>query len=252
MKYKYVYGILVFLVLLLWILVDRFFAPFFIPNPSNTLKEFTLLIGNGELVINLLISLTRALVGFSLASLFAVSIGIFIGWNKNIYLYFEPFIEFFRALPMVAIIPYVIFILGIGEVSKFFIISFACFWPIFINTIHGVKDIDPILLKVAKTMNLKPVELFYKIVLPATSPSIFTGMKISLPISLILMVTAEMMAGNSGLGFMIVEGQRTLNIEKMTIGILTVGLLGYLLNKIIFLIIDKRLLKWYYIGKKKI
>jgi NitT/TauT family transport system permease protein/sulfonate transport system permease protein len=127
---------------------------------------------------------------------------------------------------------------------KLAVIMFGSLWPILINTIHGVRGIDPILIDTGRTFNLSQKKLLTKIIIPGASPSIVTGMRISLAIALILAVTVEMIAGNDGLGFCIIDWERSFRFTEMYAGIFTLGILGYLIN-FLFMKIESKVMRWY-------
>lgn len=252
MKHKIIVKLTSLLFLIaIWIALSENLPTIILPKPYEVAKQILDPAYLMDLFLNFVTSSTRIAIGLSIAILLAVPAGVLIGWNDVLNDFFELEIEFFRALPIVALIPLIIFILGIGDTSKIFVISFGCFWPILINTIQGVKSIDNIHIKVAKTMGADQFDIFFKIIMPASSPYIFTGIKVSLSISLILMVVSEMIAGNNGLGYMLVESVRTYNTERMMISLILIGVFGYILNRIFDFVVSRKILKWYYIDKRK-
>jgi ABC-type nitrate/sulfonate/bicarbonate transport system permease component len=152
-------------------------------------------------------------------------------------------IEFLRPMPSVAIIPVAILLLGIGDGMIVAVTVYASLWPILINTIDGVKQIDPVLVQTGRVFGLSPWRLLRSIILPAASPYIVTGLRISLAIALILVTTAEMIAGWRGLGFYILDEERSLRNSHMYAGIIVVSLLGYFLNRL-FLLMEARMMRW--------
>jgi ABC-type nitrate/sulfonate/bicarbonate transport system permease component len=155
----------------------------------------------------------------------------------------EALIEFLRPMPSVAIIPVAILLLGIGDGMIVAVTVYASIWAILINTIEGVRHIEPTLIDTARTFGLRPRRILWQVILPAASPYIVTGLRISLSIALILVTTAEMIVGSSGLGFFILDEERSMNSGNMYAGIILVALLGYTLNRV-FLTIEAKTMRW--------
>jgi ABC-type nitrate/sulfonate/bicarbonate transport system permease component len=203
-------------------------------------KAFT---GSGTLLTQLLPSLGRILGGFALAVLVAIPLGLLMGTVPLVYRLLEPITEFIRPIPSSAYIPVAILILGIGNEMKVFVIFLACTFPILLNTYGGVRGVDPVLIDTGRTFGLKRKSALWQIVMPASMPSILTGMRISLGIALIVAVVAEMITGNSGIGYYILDMQRIFRVQEMFAGIFTLGLLGFLIN-FVFLRIESHFLHW--------
>ncbi|HWH79652.1 MAG TPA: ABC transporter permease, partial [Candidatus Binatus sp.] len=152
-------------------------------------------------------------------------------------------IEFLRPMPSVAIIPVAILLLGIGDSMIISVTVYASVWPILINTIDGVRHIDATLVNTGRTFGLRRGQILRQIIVPAAAPFIVTGLRIGLSISLILVTTAEMIAGSKGLGFFILDEERAMNSANMYAGIVVVALLGYTLNRF-FLAVEARAMAW--------
>jgi ABC-type nitrate/sulfonate/bicarbonate transport system permease component len=155
----------------------------------------------------------------------------------------EPLTEFIRPIPSSAYIPVAILFLGIGDEMKIFVIFLACLFPVLLNTFGGVRGIDPVLIDTGRTFGVSRLTTLWQIVLPASLPNILTGMRISLGLSLIVGVVAEMISGNSGIGYFILNNQRIFRVPEMFAGIFTLGLLGFLIN-LLFLRLESHLLRW--------
>ena len=152
-------------------LVDEVFLPPF----TTVIGAFADLVGSGGLADHLAASLSRALVGFSVAVVVAVPLGVAIGWYKPVADLLNPILEVFRNTAALALLPVFVLILGIGETSKIALVIYACTFPILLNTISGVRTVDPLLIKSARSLGLPSYRLFQKVVLPAAVPTIFTG-----------------------------------------------------------------------------
>ena len=199
--------------------------------------------GKGTLIVQLLPSLGRIFGGFVLAVIVAVPLGLLMGTVPLVYRLLEPITEFIRPIPSSAYIPVAILFLGIGNEMKIFVIFLACTFPILLNTYGGVRGVDPVLIDTGRTFGLSRVKALWQIILPASMPSILTGMRISLGIALIVAVVAEMITGNSGIGYFILDMQRIFRVPEMFAGIFTLGLLGFLIN-FAFLRIESHFLRW--------
>ncbi len=230
---------------ILWELVVRlgFVMPYLLSPPSAVITTLIGLLVSGDMPTHILYSLYRALGGFALAALIAIPLGIAMGWSKKADDLASPLIELFRPLPVVALIPVAILWLGIGNTSKIALIAFACFFPILLNTISGVRDVDVTLVKVARSMGAGNREVLRRVMFPGALPSILVGLRISLAVSLIVLVVMEMIGSAHGVGYFIYTSKLTFRTEEMYAGILAIGLIGYTLNEIM-MIITRRLLVW--------
>jgi ABC-type nitrate/sulfonate/bicarbonate transport system permease component len=175
--------------------------------------------------------------------LVAVPLGLLMGTISLCYRLLEPITEFIRPIPAAAYIPIAILFLGIGNEMKIFVVFLACLFPILLNTYGGVRGVDPVLVDTGRTFGVSRLKALWHIVFPAALPSILTGMRISLGISLIVAVVSEMIAGNSGIGYFILDMQRIFRVPDMFAGIFTLGLLGFLIN-FVFLKVEQHFLRW--------
>jgi ABC-type nitrate/sulfonate/bicarbonate transport system permease component len=189
-------------------------------------------------------SLRRLGVGYVIATACAVAVGLAMGVWRRMYLLFEPLVELLRPIPSPAYLPMAILFLGIDDGMKVFMVAFASFFPILLNTVSGVRSVDPVLVDTARTFGLKRAQIVWRIVLPASAGYILTGMRISLAIALIVTVIAEMVAGNSGIGFYILNAQRSYLVPEMYAGVIALALLGFGLNKG-FVALEHLALRWH-------
>lgn len=199
---------------------------------------------SGELLRHLGVSLWRAALGYAAAAVFAVALGVAMGYWRRVYAAFEITIEFLRAVPPPAVIPLAMVFLGIGDALKVFIIFFSCVFPILVNTVDGVRGVDPVLIRTARTFGLSRLQTVWRVILPVAAPSIMTGLRIATAIALILTVISEMIGATSGIGYFILGSQRTLQISEMYAGIIVLALTGYAINRA-FLLVDGRLMAWH-------
>jgi NitT/TauT family transport system permease protein len=231
--------------LLLWEIAPRahWVEPAFLPPFSEVLRTAWQLLKNGQLAQNVGASLSRSLVGFTLAILYAVPLGLLIGWNRRLAATVSPFLEMLRNTAALALLPVFILLLGIGEASKIAIVLYSCSFPILLNTVSGVRGTDPLLIKSARTMGLSQLQLFYKVILPSAVPTIFVGIRLAGAYSLVVLVAAEMIGAKAGLGYLIIYSQYNFQIPEMYVGIITIMLLGVSFNQILSHI-ERRLTRW--------
>ena len=189
-------------------------------------------------------SLGRLALGYAIAVVVAVAVGVPLGLSRTLRRATSPLVEFLRAIPPPALLPFAIVVLGVGNAGKVFLIAFVCVWPVLLNTIDGITGIDPTLNDTARVYGVSGRQRLLQIVLPAASPQIFAGMRTSLSLALILMVISEMVASTNGIGFFVLQAQRSFAIPEMWSGILLLGLLGYLLN-VAFMLVERRVLAWH-------
>lgn len=220
-------------------LVDRVFLPPF----SDVADAFAVLAGNGQLWEHISASLTRAFSGFAIAVVATIPLGIAIAWYRPIAEFLNPILELFRNTAALALLPVFILILGIGETSKVALVIYASSFPILLNTITGVRTVDPLLIKSAQSLGLPPLRLFQKVILPAAVPSIFTGLRMAAASSILVLIAAEMVGSKAGLGYMITAAQLNFQIPNMYAGIVAIALVGLVFNAILESI-ERRLSRW--------
>jgi ABC-type nitrate/sulfonate/bicarbonate transport system permease component len=216
----------------------------FFPPASAILATFVGITLSGDVLGHVGVSLWRAGLGYALAAVAGIALGVAMGYWRRVWEAGELVVELLRAVPPPAIIPVAIVFLGIGDQMKVFIIFFTCSFPILVNTIDGVRGVDPVLLRTARTLGLSGAAILWKVVLPAASPFIATGLRIALAIALILVVISELVGATSGIGYFILDAQRSFQVPRMYAGMLVLALLGYLLNRA-FLAADRHLLGWH-------
>jgi ABC-type nitrate/sulfonate/bicarbonate transport system permease component len=188
-------------------------------------------------------SLRRLFAGYFLAVALAVSIGLAMGVWRWFFLLAEPLVEFLRPIPSPAYLPMAILFLGIDDTMKVFMVAFAAFFPILLNTVSGVRAVDPVLLETGKTFGYGRWQIVKQILLPASASFVLTGMRISLAIALIVTVIAEMVAGNSGIGFYVLNAQRSFLVPEMYAGVIALAFVGFGLNKL-FVFAEHAAMHW--------
>jgi ABC-type nitrate/sulfonate/bicarbonate transport system permease component len=240
-------GVVVLLALaLLWEAAGRgaWVHKVLLPPLSAVLATLYDAVASGEIPRHLAVSLWRAAAGYALAALAGIALGIAMGYWRRAYEACEITIELLRAVPPPAIIPLAMVFLGIGDGLKVFVIFFACVFPILVNTIDGVRSVDPVLVRTARTFGLGAGRTVWKVIVPVAAPYIMTGLRVATAIALILTVISEMIGATSGIGYFILGAQRTMHITQMYAGILVLALTGYAINRG-FLALDGRLMAWH-------
>lgn len=232
------------LVLVGWAAWSAAADSFYFPPLTEILETFADLWLFDRVTSDVLPSLGRLGAGYVIAVIAAVVLGIPLGMSAAARRGASPIVEFLRAIPPPALIPFAIVVIGVGNGMKVFIIAFVCVWPVLLNTIDGITGIDPTLEDTSRVYGLSRRERLRHVILPAASPQIFAGMRTSLSLALILMVISEMVASTNGIGFFVLQSQRSFAIPEMWSGIVLLGLLGYLLN-LIFLLAERRTLAWH-------
>lgn len=170
--------------------------------------------------------------------------GLLIAWSTMIEDFFDPIIELIRPLSTFALIPIFFLWFGIGNVSKVMIIFKACFFPIVLNTIAGIKGVDKKLIQAARSLGANERQVWLQVLLPSALPMIITGLRISTAISMMALVGVEMLASDSGLGFLVIDAQRTFDTERVFAGIIVLSVLGFSLDRLARKI-QRRLLSWH-------
>ncbi|MCM2532352.1 ABC transporter permease [Neobacillus pocheonensis] len=238
-------SIVILLLLILWETAPRiglvdstFFPPF-----SKVAESWWGLLISGDLYAHFQASILRSFIGFGLGIVIAIPLGIVIGWYPLANELLNPLLELFRNTAALALLPVFILLLGIGETSKISIVLFACIFPILLNTINAVRNVDPLLIKSAKSMGLPSYKLFYKVILPASIPTIFTGIRMAAASSILVLIAAEMVGAKEGLGYLINYSQQNFQIPQMYAGILTISLLGVAINYLL-VSLERRFSSW--------
>jgi len=199
---------------------------------------------DGTLPGHLLATFWRQLLGYGIAVILGIGLGLVMGYYRFFYNLFEPLVEVLRPIPGPAYLPVLVLFVGIGNEMKVILVLIASFFPVLLNTYAGVRGVDVIQLDTARTFGLTTLQTFRELILPAASPQILTGMRISLAISLILAILGEMIASNDGLGYFTLLAQRTFKLPEMYAGLFTLALFGYLMNRV-FLLGEARLVRWH-------
>lgn len=205
---------------------------------------------DGDLLTNTMVSLARSGAAFAIAVVFAIPLGLFMGTYPRFESFVDALLQLFRQTSALAIYPIFILLFGLGETSKITIICWAAFFPLLLNTISGVKLVDPRQIEMVRVFGASKAQLFRRVVLPAAAPSIFVGLRLSATMSLLLLVAAEMIGAKSGLGFLIINAQYNFEIPLMFAAIVVLALIGLLANGVL-LALQRFICRWETAGRTK-
>ena len=214
-----------------------------LPGPLAVLERAGQLISNGSLLNDTLASVRRVLIGFALGTLLAIPVGFLMGWYTVARGLMEPYVQFFRTIPPLAMIPLAIVFLGIGEVPKVFVITLAAFLVSVISTYQGVVNVDKVLINAARVLGASDAQVFRRVVIPASSPFILVGMRTGLGAAWSTLVAAELIAAQEGLGHRMQQAQVYYDLETIFVALITIGLTGLVMDRIL-LRLEARLTAW--------
>jgi NitT/TauT family transport system permease protein len=214
-----------------------------LPGPLAVLDQFRVLIADGTLVSDTAASLRRVLLGFALGSVVAVPVGFLMGWYKVARGLIEPYVQFFRTIPPLAIIPLAIVLMGIGETPKVFVIFLAAFLSSVIATYQGVVSVDNTLINAARVLGAKDFTVFRRVVVPASTPFILVGMRIGLGSAWATVVAAELIAAQQGLGYRMQQAQTYYDLATIFVSLITIGVIGLVMDRVL-LWTESRLTGW--------
>ena len=223
-----------------WILALNGFQ---FPTPPEVVQKAIQLWGAGILQQDILASLGRVLAGFLLGSAAAIPVGFLMGWDTVARGLFEPWIQFFRTIPPLALLPLVLVLLGIGEIPKIFVIFLAAFLACVISTYQGVVNVDRTMINAARVLGAKDGTIFAKVVVPASTPFILVGMRVGLGSAWATLVAAELLAAQAGLGYRMQQAQLYYDLATIFVGIVMIGILGLVMDRLL-LFAETKLTGW--------
>jgi NitT/TauT family transport system permease protein len=238
-----IFSLVLFLLLWFFVTSQEYVNKLFLPEPQQIILVLIDMLKSRELLHNIYVSLIRVALGFAIGAGMAIPLGLLMGWYRIFQGFVDPIIEFFRPIPPLAFIPLAILWFGIGEESKIFVIWLGTFFPILINVIAGIREVDPVLIKAAYTLGAKDRHIFFEVCLPASLPFILAGLRIGLATGWTCLVAAELIAARAGLGFMIADARRYFRTDIVMLGIVVIGVIGILLDRILR-IIETKLTDW--------
>ncbi len=219
------------------------FAAYQLPPPLEVLGAAGGLASRGLLQAHVLATTTRVLVGFAVGAAAALVLGILIGLSTRLDRFFDPTLQAVRTVPTLAWAPLLLLWMGIDEPPKLTLIAIGAFFPVYVNLVAGVRGVDRKLVEVGRIYNLTPFAIARRIVLPASLPSVLTGLRLGMSQAWLFVVVAEMIASTRGLGFVLTDSQNTARADLMVVAMLTLALLGKA-SDMLLRIVESRLLTW--------
>ena len=225
------------------VVVLKLFNPIFLPGPWLVLGSILDMAVRGTLWIHLAATLERVAMGFGVGATLGVALGLAAGQLTPVRNVIEPLVELLRPIPPLALLPMFIVWVGIGEASKIGFITYATFFPIFLTTVTGVRQIDPLLVRAAQSLGARGVALFTRVILPAALPDILTGLRLGVALAFFVIVISEFIGAEHGLGYLINDGRNFFLVPQMLGAAVVLGLLGYAGNALVRLL-ERRLTRW--------
>jgi ABC-type nitrate/sulfonate/bicarbonate transport system permease component len=225
------------------VVVFQLFNPIFLPGPWLVVGSLVELGAKGQLWIHVRATLERVAVGFGTGAGLGVALGLAAGQLRVVRDLVEPVVEMLRPIPPLAVLPLFIVWVGIGEPSKVGFITYATFFPIFLTTVTGVRQIDPLLLRAARSLGARGPRLFLRVILPAALPDILTGLRLGVALAFFVIVISEFIGAEHGLGYLINDGRNFFLVPQMLGAAVVLGLLGYAGNGLVRLL-ERRLTRW--------
>lgn len=231
-------------ILLLWyaIRLSGLVNPALVPAPHAVAEKFGEL-ARTRLPMDIWMSTQRVLLGVTLGVALAVPVGFCLGWYEGVRTFIEPVINFFRALPPIALIPLVIVYFGIGELAKTIILFYASFFAGVIVMYEGIAQISPIYIKVARTLGAKDMEIFRKVIVPLTIPHILTAIRVALGVAWATLVASELIAAQQGLGALIQNASSFFQLDVIYVGIICIGAIALVMDTVLRMV-SRRLVAW--------
>jgi len=218
-------------------------SPALVPTPGEVLTRFWSLLWQGTLAVDIFMSTQRVVIGVALGIALAVPVGFVLGWYRQVRSFIDPLINFFRALPPIALIPLVIVYFGIGEPAKIVILFYASFFAGVIVMYEGIAQISPIFVRVARTLGASDGEIFRKVIIPMAVPHVLTALRVALGVAWATLVASELIAAQQGLGAVIQDAAAFFQLDIIYVGIICIGFIALLMD-IVLRVVTRRLLSW--------
>ena len=237
--------VLVGAALVIWEAAARsgMWSPLLFPSLGKIFRELGLFFTKTEMLLEIQVSLERALGGFALAAAAGILLGIVMGRSRFVAGLLDPLFSGTYAVPKLALFPIFIFVFGIGSLSKVALVFLECLYPIVIMTYAGAREVNRVLLWSAQNMGASRAAILRRVVIPATTPFIFAGFRVAVPVAMIVVVITEMVASADGLGYQVIYAMSSLRTDRMLAVVIVIAALGYALDKAVVLLRD-RLIYW--------
>lgn len=232
-------------IIVAWWVASSGSSSLYFPPLSEILEAFRGLWLFSHVQSDVVPSLTNLAAGFIIASLVGVMIGFVLGLTPMLWRVTLPIVEFFRAVPAVTVLPILLLLFGLTPETRVSVVVYGCLWPVLLNTIDGVRSVDPLVKDVARSYQVSRSVWLSRIVLPAAAPQIVAGMRTALSLGITLIILSELIGATNGIGYTILQAQRRFEPTELWAGILLLGLLGYLSN-VAFRVVESRLLRWHH------
>jgi NitT/TauT family transport system permease protein/taurine transport system permease protein len=220
------------------------FNPFLIPPPLEVIRTAIPMLLSGEIIADVAISMVRILVGFTVGSLTAIVLGVLLGRVQLLHDLLDPVIELLRYLSPTAMIPIAVIWFGIGELSKYFLIFWGTFFIVLINTIAGVWRAPIARQRAAECLGANQIQIFVLVVIPSAAPYIVTGMRIAMASSFMSIIPAEILAADSGIGYLLQKSSMLLQTNRIFVALLTICVLGFVVDRIFRFLVDRTLTRF--------
>jgi NitT/TauT family transport system permease protein len=217
--------------------------PSLVPTPHQVARKFWELLTTARLPLDILMSTQRVFLGVMLGIAAAVPVGFLLGWYRNVRRFIDPLLNFFRALPPIALIPLVIVYFGIGEPAKVIILFYASFFAGVIVMYEGIAQISPIYVRVSRTLGATDGEIFRKVIVPLTVPHMLTALRVALGVAWATLVASELIAAQQGLGALIQNASSFFQLDIIYVGIICIGLIALVMD-LVLRMLSRRLVAW--------
>ena len=233
------------IVVLLWygVVYSGLVNPSLVPTPHQVATKFWELLTTARLPLDILMSTQRVFIGVTLGIALAVPVGFVLGWYRDVRRFIDPLLNFFRALPPIALIPLVIVYFGIGEPAKIVILFYASFFAGVIVMYEGIAQISPIYVRVSRTLGATDGEIFRKVIVPLTVPHLLTALRVALGVAWATLVASELIAAQQGLGALIQNASSFFQLDIIYVGIICIGVIALLMD-LLLRTLSRRLVAW--------
>ena len=233
------------LLVLLWETAGRlgWVKPVFLPAPSSVVETFFESVENDEFLIDFWVSINTVVRGFIWGSLLGLFFGTLAGLSRTVERLFGPVLNAIRQVPAIAFLPLIVLWVGIGDFGKLVVISKSVFFPVFLNTLQGIRTVSNEYVEVARVYQFSRLQLIRRVIFPAALPTIFVGIRYGAGIAWAMIVAAEMLSGRKGLGYLLTRGQELLLTKQVFVVIVVIGLVGYLID-VAIVRVEKHFVKW--------
>lgn len=216
---------------------------FFFPPPSVVAVTIKRLFASGDLTVHLTATLSRVFLGFVIGGIPGYLLGMWMGWSTSVRRVLDPFVAALHPVPKISMLPIIMIIFGVGIISRTFVVSLACFFPMLINTMAGVRQIHPLYFEVAQNYGAGPLQIFRRVVAPGSLPFVLAGARLGLNVALSLTIAVELVTAREGLGTMIWLAWQTFRIEELYAGVVLAALIGIGI-RLVVQYLTRRLVPW--------